>query len=140
MSTVLSPDLVAAYQGAHYQVNAATPFTLVIDQPSAELKACYAEHSVHSAAFITADNPFSEPTSAEQNEIAHQALWVALTPLAVKLIEGFGQDPKGEWPAEKSVLALGVDLETATTLGRQFKQNAIVWCGADAVAKLQLLK
>ena len=56
-----------------------------------------------------------------------------------QLIEGIGIDPSGEWPAEKSFLALGLDLETSRALGREFGQNAIVWAGADAIPRLILL-
>ncbi len=56
-----------------------------------------------------------------------------------QIIEGMGIDPSGKWPAEKSFLALGLDLETSRALGREFGQNAIVWAGADAIPRLILL-
>jgi hypothetical protein len=35
---------------------------------------------------------------------------------------------------------LGIDLETAATLGRRFRQNGIVWVSANAVPILVLLR
>ncbi|UUZ49901.1 DUF3293 domain-containing protein [Massilia sp. B-10] len=49
-------------------------------------------------------------------------------------------DPKREWPSEPSFLVRGLSLEDASALGRQLRQNAIVWCGADLVPQLILLR
>lgn len=57
-----------------------------------------------------------------------------------RIIEGEGLDSSGKWPAEKSFLALGLDLETSSALGREFGQNAIVWAGVDAIPRLILLR
>jgi hypothetical protein len=37
-------------------------------------------------------------------------------------------------------LVLGVDLNSAASLGRQFRQNGIVWVSANAVPTLVLLR
>jgi len=55
-------------------------------------------------------------------------------------MEGVGKDATGQWPAERSVLALGLDLETSKEIGRHFEQNAIVWSSSDAVPALILLR
>ena len=55
-------------------------------------------------------------------------------------IEGEGADATGEWAAERSVFAYGMDKASACVLGRQFRQDAIVWVGADAVPQLVLLR
>ncbi|SHL69343.1 Protein of unknown function [Nitrosospira sp. Nsp11] len=57
-----------------------------------------------------------------------------------RIIEGEGFDPCGKWPAEKSFLALGLDLKESSALGKEFGQNAIVWAGADAIPRLILLR
>jgi Protein of unknown function (DUF3293) len=49
-------------------------------------------------------------------------------------------DPTGKWPPEPSRLVLGIDLDTAGSLGRQFRQNGIVWVSANAVPTLVLLR
>jgi hypothetical protein len=42
-------------------------------------------------------------------------------------------------PGEPSFLAFGLALEASKTLGKAYEQNAIIWCGADAVPNLVLL-
>jgi len=41
---------------------------------------------------------------------------------------------------EPSLLVFGLPLETAGPLGKKLDQNAIVWCGGDAVPELILLR
>jgi len=41
---------------------------------------------------------------------------------------------------ERSVFAYGMDKASACALGRQFRQDAIVWVGPDAVPQLVLLR
>lgn len=53
---------------------------------------------------------------------------------------GFGKHPSGEWPAEPSFLVLGISLEASKVLGKKYDQNAVVWCGLDAIPELVLLK
>ena len=52
------------------------------------------------------------------------------------LFEGEALDPNGVWPAEPSVLALGIALATARDLGIRFRQNAILFADDDAVPRL----
>jgi hypothetical protein len=56
------------------------------------------------------------------------------------ILDGFGQDPAGQWDGEDSFLVLGISLEAAKKLGSQFEQNAIVWADSNAVPKLFLLR
>ncbi|MDA1327189.1 MAG: DUF3293 domain-containing protein [Proteobacteria bacterium] len=90
--------------------------------------------------FITAFNPLGQAQSDETNEIVHSRLGTELKASAIDVIEGAGADPTGAWPEEKSFFALGVDLEAARDLGIRYKQDAIVWAGADAIAQLVLLR
>jgi len=54
-------------------------------------------------------------------------------------LPAFGQHPSGGWPGEASFFVLGVSCAAAQSLGRKFEQNAILWCGPDAVPQLFLL-
>lgn len=112
---------------------------LKIDEPSKWLADLYELYAASAALFITADNPFSEPLSAEGNSAAHEQLRRHLLAETDKLFEGWGIGTDPDWPPERSFLALGISLETARTLGKQFHQNAVVWAGADAVPQLILL-
>jgi hypothetical protein len=57
-----------------------------------------------------------------------------------EIIDGESSDSIGTWPGEKSFLVLGLDLETAIRLGREFRQNALVWADEDAIPRLILLR
>jgi hypothetical protein len=89
---------------------------------------------------LTAWNPYSEPQPDAENETAQRELISAIDSLSLRHEPGPGADPTGKWPPEPSRLVLGIDLETAATLGRRFRQNGIVWVSANAVPILVLLR
>lgn len=137
-------DLIAAYHSAYYRGGSGhDAITLRTDQYSEPLAQLLAETGHRCAAFITACNPFGAQESPEMNIKACADLRERLDSYVaqpVQIIEGEGIDPSGAWPAEKSFLVLGLDLETAEALGREFGQNAVVWSGADATPRLILLR
>ena len=133
-------DLLKNYRATEYWVTEAPhPFCLRVDQASTELAPIYAKHQVTSAAFMTAWNPGSKPHTNDDNRTAQTRLVKELHQGDVTVLAGEGSDPSGEWPAEASVLALGVELARAKSLGRQYGQHAIVWAGEDAVPQLIVL-
>ena len=148
----VSDDLIAAYRSTAYRIESGTEpgcgvIILRVDQRSEPLSRLFAASGHQCAAFITACNPFSTPQSHEENLAACARLRDKLDRQlhdhpgkAGQIIEGTGCDSSGAWPAEKSFLALGLDLETSQALGREFGQNAIVWAGADAIPRLVLLR
>lgn len=135
----LSPALLIAYRSADYIVEAREPFVLNIDQYSTALATLYSAHNSLTAAFITACNPASQVLPAEDNAARQQVLQQVLQDLGLHCLPGRGEDPAGQWPGEDSFLVLGIEKETACGLGRQFGQNAIVFCNSDAVPQLVLL-
>jgi hypothetical protein len=141
LTTQIPPATVQAYLETEYRVLADAPFTLRIDARSAALAALYETTGASCSAFITAWNPFSEPASDPlANDEAQRALRTTVAQRGLSIIDGIGQHPSGEWPGEASLLVLGLEQETAQELGRQFRQNAVVWCGADAIPQLILLR
>ena len=56
------------------------------------------------------------------------------------VLPGIGVAPPGHWPGEPSVLALGISRDTAARLGNEYRQNAIVWIGADRIPVLIFLQ
>ena len=92
------------------------------------------------AAFITAFNPFSRELTADENRRRQAELAKELTRRSLDFVEGVGQHPSGDWPGEPSFLVFGLELEAAKSLGKVYEQNAIIWCGADCVPDLILLK
>lgn len=141
MSSSVSPDKIVAYRATAYRVEAAEPpFVLRIGEPSARLRQLYVSTGCVCALFITAFNPHGHARDEAVNEDAHRALGCRLAALTPHLLEGAGSDTLGDWPPEKSFLALGIARDLALQLGGAAGQDAIVWCGADAVPELVLLR
>lgn len=140
-STIVSPDKIAAYRATAYRVEAAEPpFVLRIGEASPALQQLYASTGYDCALFITAFNPYGHARDEAANEDAHRALGHRLAALTRHVFEGAGGDTLGDWPAEKSFLALGIVRDVARHLGGAAEQDAIVWCGVDAVPELLLLR
>lgn len=136
----LSPSLLAAYRATRYEVTGAMPpFVLRVDEPSAALAACHRAHDVRCSAFVTAWNPGSRPAAAAANAAAAATLEERLRARGYRLLAGRGVDPAGRWPAEESVLVLGLDHDAACRIARQFGQAGLVCAGDDAVPRLVLL-
>ncbi len=134
-------EKIAAYRGTGYRLGQGLgAITLRIDTRSEALLRLYASSGHNCGVFITAQNPLGEAQSAEANDASHARLAAELKALQIEAIEGAGADPGGAWPAEKSLFALGVDLDAARRLGVRYRQNAIVWVGEDVIPKLILLR
>lgn len=129
--------LDAAYRNTDYVVEAPEgAFTLHVDEPSAPLAALHAQRGAQCSTFISAANPRSVQCAATDNAIAHQQLLATLAMHACDWIEGWGRDPAGVWPPERSVLVFALPLATALDIARHFGQNAILHAVADAVPRL----
>lgn len=134
-------DLITHYFSAKYQLIVESNLTtLAINQHSKLLSQLLKTTNHRCAVFITAYNPFSQPKTPEENLISHARLQLALKQYSNLIIDSVSSDPHEQWAAEYGFLALGVDLKTAKALGKQFKQNAIVWIGAEAIPRLILLR
>jgi hypothetical protein len=138
--SIISPGTIAAYAATRYRVFRKEPFELKIGHASSPLQHLYEEYDCSSAAFITAWNAYSVAATDADNEAAQARLEGRLTAGSIPFISGIGEDAAGEWPGEPSVLALGIDLDAAKTIGIEFRQNAIVWVGEDAVPQLVMLR
>ena len=133
---LISKSLCHAYLTARYRVFApGGTIEFSARGYSPELAALQDAHNVHTSAFITAWNPFSHPTDVATNTANHERLIRRISP-QWRHLPGEGVDPSGKWPAEPSVLVLGVELEMARALGREFQQHGIVWVCATGDASL----
>ncbi|MDO9233257.1 MAG: DUF3293 domain-containing protein [Methylotenera sp.] len=135
-TTASEHPLIQSYLETHYHVGGASPFVLQIDIVCDSLKELYRQSNADCCAYVTACNPFSHPVDDATNADRQAALVRELKARSLSFIEGVGQHPSGNWPGEPSYLVLGLSLEVAKALGRKYEQNAIVWCGPDAVPKL----
>jgi len=133
-------ELMAAYAATRFEAEVPDGLiTLRIGQRSDALRRLYQVAGTQSAAYITACNPASIPQTEAQNRSAHAELLRSLNAAGYRHYQGFGRDPTGQWPAERSVLVLGISEEEACAFGRQYGQAAIVIALADAVPHLKWL-
>lgn len=135
----LRPELLAAYRAAEYVVCATPETVLRVGEKSADLDALLEAEGATGAAFLTAANPGSVVKTARQNLMATATLVESQTALGYACYEGEGRDPTGAWPAEPSVLVVGIPRAEAEALGRAFGQNAIVWFDRGGAGELVVL-
>jgi hypothetical protein len=134
-------DKVAAYEATDYMAAwNGIPFVMRIGIGSEALRAAYRDSGCETALFVTAFNPLGQARGDAENEAEHARLGAELRAATPHVAEGRGADPSGEWPAEKSFLALGLDEGEARRLGAAYRQDAIVWADADGVPRLLLLR
>lgn len=137
---MITPSLLESYRSAHYHVDAELPFILKIDIHSPELESIYKKTHKHTAAFITAFNPYSRELTNQENKDRNYKLEELIKSLCFDYIHGEGKCGDGDWNGEESFLIFGITKQQASYIGKEFEQNAIVWCDKDAIPKLLLLK
>ncbi|MFA6921005.1 MAG: DUF3293 domain-containing protein [Gallionella sp.] len=135
----IEPSTIQAYLETDYCVFGRMPFVLRVGIASESLARLYRQYAASSGAFITACNPHGLIASEEANAACQAELAGELQRRCLDYIEGMGRHPHGDWPAEPSYFVLGLSLEEARLLGKKYRQNAIVWCGVDAVPELVML-
>ncbi len=143
--SVISPKTIEAYLATEYRISRPAGFTLLVGQRHTGLRSLLLGQialgrKVTSSAILTAWNPWSERHSKVENDRAQQDLVTELKRRDLDHIPAYGVDPTGKWPAEESLLVLGINLVTATELGNRFRQNGLVWAVEDALPLLVLLR
>ncbi len=138
--TAIDPDTLRAYQETLFEVLGASPFTLKVGIVSAALADLYGIHRTDCASFITACNPESQLLDDSTNSERQARMANELRDAGLRYIEGIGRHPSNEWPGEPSYLVLGHALDSARAMGIEYGQNAIIWCGPDAIPELVLLR
>jgi hypothetical protein len=142
LDTALSTELIQAFLETHYRVHQhgpdVPPLTLQVGEASPDLIALHRTHGVDCSAFLTAYNPFAKKVDEASNLQRQEALKQEVSRRSLVFLPGVGQHPANGWPAEPSVLVLGLSLEAAKVMGRHYEQAAIVWIGPQAVPELVL--
>ncbi len=139
-NSTITQDLLDSYSAAEYHVDAVPPFILKIGVFSNELMRLYESTNSNSAAFTTAYNPGSNELPTDVNEIRNQELEKLISSMSYPFMRGTGKCADDDGLGEVSLLIIGMDKVTASDVGKQFEQNAIVWCARDAIPQLILLK
>jgi len=123
----VTADLAEAYRTTTFRVLApAGPLDLRTGQSSPDLDALLHREGVHCWAFLTAWSPGGSALPERENQRRGQALRRRLRETGVPLLPGLGIGTDPQWPAEDSVLAVGLDRLTASRIGAEFGQDAIV--------------
>lgn len=136
----MDPALISAYLETDYIVHAGPDFVLHIDQPCAALAAYYKRRHIAAACVITAWNPFSQSLPYAENQARQAKLEQELQQAGWQSIPAVGRHPTNGWPPEAGCFVEGMSEEAASEWGRIYEQNAVVWCGADAIPRLRLLR
>jgi hypothetical protein len=137
MTTPRRVELEAAYRATSYFVDGpAWRFAIRVGAVSPEADALAAEHHVNAWAYLTAYNAGSVPAPAEVNRARQRELEQAVAAAAFPFLRGEGQGDDGVWPAEPSLLILGILEEDAAALARRFGQAAFVFGELGAAARL----
>ena len=134
----LTPNLIKAYEEADYVILAQPEFVLKIGEPSARLDALLDAEGAPTAAFVTPANPRSKPRPRAENAAALEKLDQIIAGAGYPWRAAEGREPDGNW-REPGRLVIGIWREHAETLGRLFRQNAIVWLERGKAPELVIL-
>ena len=133
----IDPALLTAFKNTDFIAELpAGELTISIGVPNANLKVLMDSHGASTAAYITAWNPYSQPTSVEDNHIANISLKDSLQRSGLAFFPCEGRDPTGQWMAEPGFLVLGADRRWLRNLGRRFRQHALVTVARNGRPKL----
>ena len=135
----VGPDLIVAYLGAEYVVFGEPELVLRIGEASEALDELLDAQGANTAAYVTAANPRGRLAGPTENLLATTALLGAQRDAGYACFAGEGRDPQGEWPAEPSVLVVGIARAEAEVLGRSYEQNAIVFVERGKAPELVML-
>jgi hypothetical protein len=121
-------ELAAAYEATNFWVEDAPDghFCLRCGERSPDLDRLLAAHQLSEWAYVTACNPGSEPLSDGENARRTHELGEWLRGLRLVIFHGKGVGTRGDWPAEPSLLVLGLGEAKAREVGAAFGQKAIV--------------
>jgi len=135
----VGPDLIVAYLGAEYVVYGEPVLVFRIGEPNDGLDALLEAEGADTAAYVTAANPRGRLAGKTENVLASTALLRAQKDAGYACYAGEGRDPQEEWPAEPSVLVVGISRAEAMVLGRSYEQIAIVFVRKGRAPELVML-
>jgi hypothetical protein len=137
----MQSGLVLAYRATDYVAYSDSRVFLVrIGHHSLVMDGLLTRMEAKSGAFITAWNPFSKNLSARANAYWDRELKGYLRTRGFAYFAGEGRGTTGEWPPESSILAFGMSRAQAASIGRRFRQNAIVYVTLGRPAELVTLR
>lgn len=136
----LDSELLKAYRQAEYVVFGEPPLVLRVGEANRRLDTILEAARKETAAFLTACNARGERRSDADNQAAQVRLEQALEEKPYGCYPGEGRDPEGRWPAEPSLLVVGIPRADAEALGRRFEQNALLFVERGGAPQLIVLR
>lgn len=134
---MIADELMQAYIDTNFQVPE-LGFVIKIGKSHRLLDKYLSESLALSWAFITAWNPHSLPLTQDENYHRNDLLLADIH--TYRYFKGLGVGPDPNWQPEESFLIVGIDKESAITLGRKYNQNAIVFGKKGERAELLVIK
>lgn len=120
--------LEQAYRATDYCVDAPEGRLVIrIGQQHRAVEPLLARHDCSSWAYVTAHNPASQPHSAEHNQRRQRDLEEEVTRLGLPFYHGEAVAQAGNWPAEESLLILGIRRNQALDLAQRYGQAALLY-------------
>lgn len=134
-------NLVLAYLATDYVAfRDGRTFLIRVGQHSLAIDGLLTRMETRSGAFITAWNPFGKDQSSGANAHWDRELKSYLNVHGFAFLAGEGRGRIGDWPPEHSIFAFGLSRTRAASIGRQFRQNAIVFVMKGRPAELVMLR
>ncbi len=131
----MDQQLLNSYTSTIYRVSR-PQLDIVIGQYSPLLDQFLMDNNAYCWAFVSAGNPFSKLLDEKENEILHEKMKDLLEFRGYSYVEGLGIPNNSDWPPEKSLFILDINLLEAKQLAMQFEQNAIVFGLLNEVPQL----
>lgn len=134
----MEKSLIEAYRETEYRITENDLIILRVDEPNSSLDHLLTSRKLTTAAYLTAWNPYSQPTSLPENEAAQKELLAEIKALGLNILHGEGVGLDNSWPPEPSFLVLAIDRDQAERLSRKFRQNAFIWLSLGKGPELAL--
>ena len=130
--TTLSPELQAAYEATQFVVDGAHVIRMREPLPEA-LASWLREHNTACGAVLGAEYPFSQPTSAEENDRRHALLIDECTQRAIPWLPAMGV---GDGWQERHIRVAGINRASAEDCRARYEQHAVVIVEVDELPRL----
>jgi hypothetical protein len=138
---VIACPIIASYRATDFVVFAGKrEIVLHIGRREPLVDRLLAGMRASGAAFVTAWNPFSRLLTRPMNHTRQALLEADLRARSLHYLSGEGRSPSGDWEPEQSVLIFKVSRREAVSLGRRWRQNAIVYVFLNRAPELVVLR
>lgn len=139
--SLIPKSLIHAYRGTDFVAHLPQgECVLRVGVRNAAMAQLLKDHEASNASYITACNPFSRIFDQADNQLATLQLKSVISTMGLSIYPCDGRDPTGHWPDEPGLLILGAKRSKLRSIGRRFRQNAIIIVGRSGIPKLELLR